>query len=132
MLTNGVVFQMLEQQEPEEWEKGMSTVQLGPDGSIMPVPSGRLMPVVEDEDEDVSVESRTRRLCVFCCCLLLLLSSFAAVCRASFLRMHTLTHMAMRVSVCMLSCQRVLNVICVGVFVCENSPRIPGLIPRHA
>ena len=49
---------MLERQGPvqeEDWEAGLSNVQLTPDGSILPVGtsmrSSKLMPVVEDEEE---------------------------------------------------------------------------------
>lgn len=52
---------MLQRQEVEaeqDWEAGLSDVQLTPDGSIMPVGTGlrssKLLPVVEDEDEEVS------------------------------------------------------------------------------
>jgi hypothetical protein len=48
---------MLEQQGPEEWEKGLSNVQLTPDGSIIPVhathsSASKLMPVEEDDSDD--------------------------------------------------------------------------------
>ena len=49
---------MLEQQGPEEWEKGLSNVQLTPDGSIRPVhttthaSASKLMPVEEDDSDD--------------------------------------------------------------------------------
>ena len=57
---------MLQRQEAEaeqEWEAGLSNVQLTPDGNIMPVGaalrSSKLMPVVEDEDEEVGPPCNT-------------------------------------------------------------------------
>ena len=44
---------MLEQQSPEEWEQGLSSVEMRPDGNIMAVRGSKLLPVVEDEDEEV-------------------------------------------------------------------------------
>ena len=43
---------MLQQQSvAEEWEQGMSNVQLTADGDIINVRSSQLMPVAEDDDE---------------------------------------------------------------------------------
>ena len=46
------VWQILEQQQSaEEWELGMSNVELTAEGNIVNVRSSQLMPVLEDEDE---------------------------------------------------------------------------------
>ena len=53
-VTNRSLFdsaQMLEQQNTDEWEQGLSNVQLTADGSIINVRSSQLMPVAEEEDE---------------------------------------------------------------------------------
>ncbi len=42
---------MLEQQNTDEWEQGLSNVQLTADGSIINVRSSQLMPVAEEEAE---------------------------------------------------------------------------------
>ena len=61
--------QMLEQQNTDEWEQGLSNVQLTADGSIINVRSSQLMPVAEEEDEVIGAltSSACPRIC-FCAC----------------------------------------------------------------
>ena len=71
-MTNWSLFdsaQMLEQQNTDEWEQGLSNVQLTADGSIINVRSSQLMPVAEEEDEVIGAltSSACPRIC-FCAC----------------------------------------------------------------
>ncbi len=56
MLTMSWSLQMMEQQEAEDgidsWERGLSNVELLPDGSIKNLRSSFLMPVAEDKSFD--------------------------------------------------------------------------------